>query len=420
MTADTQDNKVEPETVELRAKPKPVTRISRKVLLGGSALALLFIAGAVMIALDPPDWTSGTKRELYQTRRKVTPDGLEKLPSSYDRIPKLGPPGPGDIGRSLTRLERDLGIKPPAVNPIPTYRPDPEADFRRAERIRLARKKSQALESGVFFTISRKNAQDIAKKPGTEIDQHYHNQKAGLDALTALTKATGRLPNQAATPDPGAQKSKLAFLQKGPDAEIYNKHSQQSPVSPYQLMAGTIIPASLVTGLNSDLPGMVIAQVTENVFDTVTGQHLLIPQGTRLIGKYDSVIAFGQERALVIWQRIIRPDGSSIVIDNLPATDTAGYAGLSDKVNLHTWKLIKGIALSTLLGIGTELTFGNNESDLVKAIRESTQKNTNRAGQKLVDRSLDIQPIITVRPGWPLRIVVNKDIVLTQFRATSE
>ncbi len=415
MTADTQSKKVEPETLELRAKPKPVTRISRKVLLGGSALVLLFIAGAVMIALDPPDWKSGTKRELYQTKRKVKPDGLEKLPSSYDRIPKLGPPGPGDIGRSLSHLERDLGIRPPAVNPIPTYRPDPEADFRRAERIRLARKKSQALESGVFFTISRKTTSESKKKTGADIDQRYRNQKAELDALTALTKAAGIPPNQTAQPDPGGQNSKLAFLQKGPDAEIYNKHSQQTPVSPYQLMAGTIIPASLVTGLNSDLPGMAIAQVTENVFDAVTGQYLLIPQGTRLIGKYDSVIAFGQERALVIWQRIIRPDGSSIVIDNLPATDIAGYAGLSDKVNLHTWKLIKGIALSTLLGVGAELTFGNNESDLVKAIRESTQKNTNRAGQRLVDRTLDIQPTITVRPGWPLRVIVNKDIVMTPY-----
>ncbi|MCP4099688.1 MAG: TrbI/VirB10 family protein, partial [Planctomycetaceae bacterium] len=116
----------------------------------------------------------------------------------------------------------------------------------------------------------------------------------------------------------------------------------------------------------------------------------------------------------------IRPDGTSIVIDNLPATKTSGYAGLSDKVNLHTWKLIKGIALSTLLGIGTELTFGSNESDLVKAIRESTQQSTNRAGQKLVDRTLDIQPTITIRPGWPLSVIVNKDIIMTPYRPTGK
>jgi hypothetical protein len=113
-------------------------------------------------------------------------------------------------------------------------------------------------------------------------------------------------------------------------------------------MAGTIVAASLVTGINSDLPGTVIAQVTEAVYGTVTGRHLLIPQGARLIGAYDSVVAFGQERALVVWRRIVMPDGSSVVIKNMPATDTAGYAGLEDEVDFHTWRLIKGIVLSTL------------------------------------------------------------------------
>lgn len=184
------------------------------------------------------------------------------------------------------------------------------------------------------------------------------------------------------------------------------------PASPYQLMAGTIIAASLVSGLNSDLPGFVIAQVTENVFDSIAGRHLLIPQGSRLIGKYDNVVAFGQERALVVWQRIIMPDGTSVVIDNLPATDTGGYAGLADQVDLHTWKLLKGVALATVLGVGSELAFGTSDNDLIKALQQSTQSTTNRAGQRLVERYLNVQPTITVRPGWPLRVIVHKDIVL--------
>ena len=183
-------------------------------------------------------------------------------------------------------------------------------------------------------------------------------------------------------------------------------------------MAGSIIPASLVTGLNSDLPGFVIGQVTENVYDTVTGRYLLVPQGTKIIGKYDSVVAFGQERALVVWQRLIRPDGSSIVIDNLPATDEGGYAGLEDKVDFHTWTLLKGVALATLLGVGTEVSFGNSQNDLVAAIEQSAQKNTNQAGQNLVDRTLDVQPTLMVRPGWPLHIIVHKDIVLDPYPKT--
>ena len=126
---------------------------------------------------------------------------------------------------------------------------------------------------------------------------------------------------------------------------------------------------------------------------------------------HDSVVAFGQSRALVVWQRIIFPDGASIRIDNVPATDTRGYAGLSDRIDRHSWQLLKGVALSTLLGVGTELTF-TDESDLVQAIRESTQQSGARAGDQLVMRNLYVQPTLKVRPGWPLRVVLHRDLVL--------
>jgi type IV secretion system protein VirB10 len=213
------------------------------------------------------------------------------------------------------------------------------------------------------------------------------------------------------TNDPTEPLRKLSFLKTAQEKDIYNPHGLEKPASPYQLMAGTIIAASLVSGLNSDLPGFVIAQVTENVYDSVSGRFLLIPQGSRLLGKYDNVVAFGQERALVVWQRILRPDGSSVVIDNLPATDTAGYAGLADDVDLHTWKLLKGVALATVLGVGSQLAIGTSDNDLVKALVQATQSTTNRAGQRLVERNLNVSPTLTVRPGWPLRVIVHKDIV---------
>jgi type IV secretion system protein VirB10 len=216
--------------------------------------------------------------------------------------------------------------------------------------------------------------------------------------------------------DQNNQQRKLDFLNQPVEKGIYNPHALQTPASPHQVMAGSVIAASLVTGLNSDLPGLVVAQVTENVYDTVTGRTLLIPQGARLIGSYDSVIAFGQSRALLVWRRIVLPDGSSIQIDNLPATDAAGYAGLEDEVDFHTWRLIKGVVLSTLLGVGTELSLGGEESDLVRALRESTQQNANRAGQRITERNLNIQPTITVRPGWPLRVIVHQDLVLRPYR----
>jgi type IV secretion system protein VirB10 len=187
-------------------------------------------------------------------------------------------------------------------------------------------------------------------------------------------------------------------------------------VSPYLVMAGSVISASLITGINSDLPGLVAAQVTENIYDTVTGRMLLIPQGSRLVGSHDSVVAFGQSRALLVWQRIVMPNGTSIQVDNLPATDQAGYAGLEDQVDYHTWTLLKGIALSTLLGVGSQIGFSSSESDLVRAIRESTQQSANQAGQRIVQKDLNIQPTITVRPGWPLRVIVHKDLVLRPYQ----
>jgi type IV secretory pathway VirB10-like protein len=216
--------------------------------------------------------------------------------------------------------------------------------------------------------------------------------------------------------DQNNQQRKLDFMNRAVSREVYNPFPLQDAASPFEVMAGSIISASLITGVNSDLPGAVVAQVTENVYDTVTGQSLLIPQGARLIGTYDSVVAFGQSRALLVWQRLIMPDGSSIQIENLPATDAAGYSGLEDKVDFHTWALLKGVALATLLGVGTEISLGGNESDLVRSIRDSTQQNVNRAGQRITEKNLNIQPTITIRAGWPLRVIVHKDLILRPYR----
>jgi type IV secretion system protein TrbI len=396
-----------PEDIELRVKPKPVRRINRKVLMGGTAVMSLVLLGAVLVALDPPDFRGrDAPQELYNTDRKPTAEGLAKLPSSYGDIPKLGPPLPGDIGDAMHKVD----TKEPPELPIgdKPFQPDPEADIARADRIRLARLAQQGRESKLFYSIATaRKASESEDNPQGEAPQ----MPSPFAALQNLDAPQGQ--GQPALQS--AQDKKLAFLNGKGDDEITNPHALQKPVSPYTLMAGSIIPASLITGLNSDLPGFVVGQVTEQVYDTVTGRHLLIPQGTKIIGKYDSVVAFGQKRALVVWQRLIRPDGSSLVIDNLPATDEGGYAGLEDKIDYHTWQLLKGIALATLLGVGTELSIGNEQGDLIAALRQSAQENTNRAGQSFVERQLDVQPTLTVRPGWPLHIIVHKDLVLQPY-----
>jgi type IV secretion system protein VirB10 len=211
--------------------------------------------------------------------------------------------------------------------------------------------------------------------------------------------------------DPNAQQRKIDFMQAPDGGGGVSSHRIQAAASPYLLSAGSVIAASLITGLRSDLPGLVTAQVTEPVFDSATGRLPLIPQGARLIGRYDSVVAFGQRRALVVWQRLLFPDGRSLTLDNVPATDPSGYAGLEDKVDFHSWTLLKGVGISTLLGLGSNLTFAG-ESDLVQAIRQSTQQNVARAGDQITSRNLQIQPTITIRPGTPVRLVVHRDLIL--------
>ena len=406
---------VAPETLELRARPRPVTRINRKVLIGGAAVVLLLVAFLVLVALQPPKLQIGAPRELINVENKPTPESLARLPASYDGVRTERPPEP---------------VRPPSGIPqLTEVGGDPIDQTEQMERARLARMAGQARDSQVFFRLQLKAPpQENAIRAEPSLQSRSAPSGGDSGALTGLRAADQARALAAGNLEPtgtDAMESlrKLTFLRSGPEKEIYNPHGLQTPASPYQLMAGTVITASLVTGLNSDLPGFVIAQVTENIFDSVSGRFLLLPQGSRLIGKYDNVVAFGQERALVIWQRIILPDGSSVVIDSLPATDTGGYAGLADQVDLHTWQLLKGIALATLLGVGSELVFGglggSGDSDLIRALQLSTQSTTNRAGQRLIERHLNVQPTITVRPGWPLRVIVHKDIILRPYRGAN-
>ncbi len=186
------------------------------------------------------------------------------------------------------------------------------------------------------------------------------------------------------------------------------------------LQAGSVIAAALITGIKSDLPGSITAQITENVYDSPTGAHLLIPQGARLIGQYDSQVAFGQSRVLLVWNRVVMPDGTSIVIERLQGTDPQGFSGLEDEVDYHWGQVFKAAALSTLLGIGTQIGSDDEESEIAQAIRESAQGTASNVGQKIVSRQLNIQPTLTIRPGFPVRVIVNRDLVMQPYGAAKE
>jgi type IV secretory pathway VirB10-like protein len=392
--------KVDPETLVLRARPARVVRFRRGVIVGIAAAGSLALVGTAWFALRPATVglvASGEDRPAPAP--KAASDTLAGAPRSYGDVPRLGPPLPGDLGRPILERQREMALETPGSTVPQTPAVDPARQAAEAERQRLAAEAVQARQAPVLMQLSRGSSADQGSAP------------AAGPAAPAVTPASGE-PAQVLA----GQGRNLSFVSERNEGDAVNPHRLQAAASPWQLSAGSVISASLVTGLNSDLPGMVVAQVTQNAYDSRTGRTLLIPQGARLIGRYDSVVAFGQSRALLIWQRIVFPDGSSIQLDNMPATDTQGYAGVADRVDFHTWRLLRGIGLATLLGVGTQLTFGNDEADLVRALRESTQQNADRAGQRIVERNLDIQPTIRVRPGFPLRVVVHKDLVLRPWR----
>jgi type IV secretion system protein VirB10 len=385
------------ESFDLRGRPDArIVRFRRSIVIGVTALGSGALLGIAMMALQTPSLKNANDNdELYHAGQQARPDQLENLPKDYSEVkqhvPKLGPPLPGDLGRPIVAAQRAQGMDITS------------GELSLAEQ-RQAQQAIDARESGVFFSLA--NAVS-SERPNSQASENRATINRDVAAVAASTGPNG-LPDE--------QQRKLDFMRDYDDGGIYNPHAMATPVSPWQVvMAGSIIPASLVTGINSDLPGQIIAQVDANVYDTVTGSTVLIPQGARLIGTYDSVVAFGQSRALVVWQRILMPDGTSIRLDNMPASDASGYAGLEDEVDYHTWQLLKGISLATLLGVGTELTLGSDESDLVRAIRESTQQNVDRAGRQITEKNLNIQPTIKIRPGWPVRVIVQRDLVLKPY-----
>jgi type IV secretory pathway VirB10-like protein len=375
-----------PQEMRLRSTRAPVTRLSRKVLTGLCIVAAAGISGALFFALQTHHKTGGS--ELYNTDNRSTPDGLANLPHDYTGLPRgvpqLGPPLPGDLGRPIL----NAGAPAPGM-PTPTAPADPEQQ-------RIAQEMEAARTSHLFTTTSVTQA----AMPPTP--------------LPAASPSSAPLSSGGST-DLASQDHKLAFLNGNVDRRTVSPDRVQTPASPYVLQAGAVIAAALLTGLRSDLPGQVTAQVTEDVFDSPTGKFLLIPQGARLVGQYDAQIAFGQSRALLVWNRLIMPNGRSIVLERQPGADPEGYAGLEDEVDNHWGMLFKAAILSTLLSVGSEAGTSNNENSLVQAIRQGASQSFSQTGQQVVGRSLNIQPTITIRPGFPVRVLVTHDLVLEPY-----
>ena len=372
-------------SLRLHADRPKITRLSRKVLAGGSALALLLVSGAVLWALRSNHPHNPAPDELYSTDHHNVADGLSTLPQDYAGIPhlvpRLGPPSPADFGRPI--VTADDQSAPVAID---------------AEQQRVSQETEAARTSKVFASTTVPVAQPHASTQET-------------------TTKTASSSDETFTQN--GQDSKLLFVNEPIDRRTTAPDRLSRPASPFVIQAGTVIPAALITGVRSDLPGQIAAQVTETVYDSPTGRVRLVPQGSRLIGIYDSEVAFGQSRVLLVWTRLITPNGRSIVLERQQGADAGGYSGLEDEVDNHWAELFKAALLSTILGVGAELGSGadtGSNTDIIQALRLSAANSLNQTGQQAVRRNLNIQPTLTIRPGFRVNVIVNRDLVLEPYR----
>jgi type IV secretory pathway VirB10-like protein len=361
-------------TLRLRGAPAPVARVSRRALIVVGAVASAGLASALGWSLlehrrSGPEPSAAPVAAMPSERVTALPRGYVG-PAS---VPVLGPPLPGDLGRPILSAQRQgkptdwpSQVEPPEIAAARS-RPDPGLDP--AVQAKVAARQSALFAAG----------------------------------------AAGRSP-------PAAEPKTLAASAEDTlDPRTTSVERLQAPASPYVLQAGAVIPAALVTGLRSDAPGVAIAQVTQDVHDSLGGGVLLIPAGARLVGDYDAQVQSGQSRLRVSWTRLILPSGRSIVLDKLPAADEQGMAGLQDSVDRHGRRVLPAAALSTLLAVGAEAGTSSEESDLARAMRRAGADTASQVGQQVVGKSLDLAPTLTIRPGAPLRVLLTRDLVLEPY-----
>ena len=219
--------------------------------------------------------------------------------------------------------------------------------------------------------------------------------------------------------DPAADRDKEAFFVRADSQEWLSPYTREAGRK-FEVKTGTVIPGVMVSGVNSDLPGSLIAQVTQNVYDTAAGQHLILPQGSKLYGVYDSRVVYGQERVLIAWNRVVFPDGSSVTLGAMPGTDMAGYAGFHDQVNNHYLRIFGSAVMMSFItgGMGYAMDQANNsnnsgltsttmQDEMVSALAAQLGQTT----LQLLQKNLNIKPTLEIRPGYQFNVIVTKDMV---------
>lgn len=311
---------------------------------------------------------------------------------------------------------------------------EPEADWRERlmrehEEALLREQNRQQLAAMQAQTNARNSTMAVdvqsVSQQGTGQQGQGQQQGGGMigqngtaDLLSAAMRAAGGGPGGPMA-DPNNQQGKISFLNQDVADAGYLPNQVVPQLSPYELKRGSMIPATLITGINSDLPGRITAQVRQHVYDSATGHRLLIPQGTKLFGRYDSEVSYGQSRALVVWTDITFPNGSTLQIGGMAGVDGQGYGGFRDKVNNYFWRVWGSAILVAAIGTGVDMAlpdsssnaFGVSQNEPTDAARRNFAETFGRVADRTIDKNMNIQPTLEIRPGYNFNILVDQDIV---------
>ncbi|MBS0513898.1 MAG: TrbI/VirB10 family protein [Proteobacteria bacterium] len=405
---DTQTGYIPPESappIDLRAPMPRVKRVNRIAIATVIAGLGVLVAFALIAALRQPEKAATPAKS--NTQLVLQADALSDLPTDYAAaaaqrrrdVPKLGEPIGGEFGAAQLDVQNEAKARSTtaAGDPVGKLLAD----------MTLARLKRRA--------AARDAKPDFGDHPSGAAPLVASTAERAAPSASASDAASRSMRDQ-----DNRQDDKREFTRSRHTGDSVLDQAVLTPANTIYLGAGTVIPAVLLTGINSDLPGMITAQVAEPVYDTVTGKHVLIPQGSTLIGEYDSRITFGQERVLFVWTRVRFPNGSSLNLEGMPGTDLSGFAGVSDQVDNHWWRLAKGVVLGSILGAAAQQSYGGGLSaanpSLGQLAAAGAAQNINNAGQQIVQKNLQVQPTLVIRPGQRVAVFVTKDIALPPYR----
>jgi type IV secretion system protein VirB10 len=413
--------------VDARVGPR-IRRLNRLPILVAIGLVVLFL-GIIIYGLSSRGLRFGGGPEEPGTARPASGDADHLKRGIPDGIigeppPIIIQPTPAEATDTSTNpflvvpgepVASGTKLEPEEVWRARLQREEQEQWLRELQRQRMARLQADgaAMDSPIGVGLGGLEGRLAAATTDTK-DANANvdtREPRAFDPSAASMQAGGQ------GTDPNGQVRKQQFFNQDIAELGYLPNAVVPPMSPFELKRGSVIPATLVTGINSDLPGRITAQVSQNVYDSATGRHLLIPQGTKLFGRYDSEVAFGQSRVLVIWTDIVFPNGSTLQIGGMAGADAAGYGGFTDQVDHHYFQTFGSAVLLALIGAGTEMMIpsdrngAGNSNTAEDAARRSFAETFGQMSEETVSRNLDVQPTLEIRPGYQFNVLVDQDVV---------